>query len=164
MKYAIGEYLPDVTLYYLEETGPKEIQLSSLTARKKIILTGMPGAFTDTCTKSHLPSLIRNMPYFSKRGVSDVLCIIVNDVFVAKEWGDHTGAHKAGIKILCDCESLFTKKLELSFTAPKIGLIDRLSRVAMIVQDGKIENLLFEENKGVCEFTSGDSLVSLLDS
>ena len=162
MKEKIGSRIPEGTFYYLDKTGPKEIKLSSLTSNKKIILTGMPGAFSDTCTKSHLPSLIKNMPNYKNKGISEVLCIIVNDVFVAKEWAEQTGANDAGIKVLCDPESIFTKKLGLEFTAPKIGLINRLTRIAMILNNGEIQKVLFEEKRGVCNFTSGNSLLSLL--
>ena len=88
MNLSINDKLPNTALSQMTTDGPVEVNLLSLTQNKNVILIGMPGAFTQTCTNDHLPSLIRNSDNLFKNGIDEIICIIVNDVHVAKAWGD----------------------------------------------------------------------------
>ena len=85
----------------------------------------------------------------------------MNDVHVAKAWGEATGATKGGIKILTDAESKFAKSTELNFSAPPVGFFNRLQRVAMILENNVIRHIQLEEKRSSCEMTSGETLLSL---
>ncbi len=164
MKISIGQELPDASLSQMTADGPKTINLIDLTKDKKVVLIGMPGAFTQTCNNQHLPSLIKNSSALYKKGVDEIICVIVNDVHVAKAWSEITGANKAGIKILSDLESKFAISTGLSFSAPKVGFFNRLQRVLIILDGNVIKHIQLEEHRGKCELTSGDSILSLFEN
>lgn len=162
MPISVGDMLPDATLMVLGANGPETVELSSLTKGRKIVLSGLPGAYTGPCTTAHIPSYIRTIEDLKAKGVDDVVCVIVNDPFVAAAWGESTGATEAGIRILCDPEGTLITGMELDFTAPPIGLIGRSQRFAMIIEDGKVTHLDVEPDGGVCNVSSGETLLTLL--
>ena len=163
MKISIDQELPSVILSQMTKDGPKTIELSELTTGKKVILIGMPGAFTKTCTNHHLPSLIRNSPAIFNKGIDEILCIVVNDIHVAKAWGEITGANEAGIKILCDLESKFSNSVGLSFSAPEVGFFERLQRVSIMLDKNVIKYIQLEDTRGACKLTSGETILKQID-
>ena len=162
MKITKNKELPKSILAQMTDIGPVEINLFDLTKNKKVILVGMPGAFTQTCTNDHLPSLIRTAVNLFKNGIDEIICIVVNDIHVAKAWGEVTGATKAGIKILSDVESKFAKTAGLNFSAPPVGFFDRLQRVAIVAENNIIRHIQLEEQRSSCELTSGENLLSTI--
>jgi peroxiredoxin len=162
MKLFVNQELPHATFYEMTPNGPEAVSLIDLSKNKRIILLGMPGAFTKTCTTEHLPSLIKNSKLFFDKGIDEIICIVVNDVHVAKAWGDITGATKSGIRILTDPESKFTKSIGLEFSVPIVGFFDRLQRIAIIADNNNITHVQLEEEKSSCDLTSGDTLLSLI--
>jgi cytochrome c peroxidase len=94
--------------------------------------------------------------------VDEIICVSVNDPFVMKAWGEATGATEAGITMLGDAESAFTKAIGMDFDAPPAGLIARSKRYAMLVEDGKVITLHVEESPGVCEVSGGEALLAEL--
>ena len=159
----IGDKFPKGTLSFYDSGTLKTIKTDVLFKNKRIVLFGMPGAFTQTCTNHHLPSLIRNSTTLFDKGIDKIICIVVNDIHVAKAWGEMTGAAKAGIKIVCDLESKFAIATGLSFSAPPVGFFHRLQRALILVDDTVIKHIQFEENRSECNLTSGEALVSLVD-
>ena len=97
MSIEIDQKLPDSTLYKIGGNGPETIKLSSLYTNRKLAIFAMPGAFTPTCSRAHLPSIIETADKFSSKGIDEILCISVNDPHVVSAWGDITGATAAGI-------------------------------------------------------------------
>lgn len=162
MSIAIGEKLPDATLRAMTPDGPTEHNTAELCAGKKVVLFGLPGAFTGVCTSAHLPSFMRSADGFAAKGVDFIACISVNDVFVMQAWAESTGADKSPIQMLCDTDASFTKALGLEFTAPPVGLIDRSKRYAMVVEDGVVTNIQVEESPGECTISAGESLLETL--
>ena len=122
----------------------------------------MPGAFTKTCTSQHLPSVIRNSSAVFDNGADEIICIVVNDIHVAKAWDEVSGAKKAGIKIFCDLESEFAKATGLSFSAPAVGFFNRLQRVLILSDNNVIKHIQLEEDRSHCDLTSGETIVSLV--
>jgi cytochrome c peroxidase len=161
MKLKINQELPESTLAQMTDDGPVEVKLLDLTREKNIILVAMPGAFTRTCTHDHLPSLIRTADSLFKNGIDEIICIVVNDVHVAKAWGEATGATKAGIKIFTDAESKFAKATGLNFSVPIVGFFDRLQRVALVAENNVIKHIQLEQNRSRCDLTSGETLLSI---
>ena len=162
MTLSTGDKLPDATLLTLGENGPEEVALSARTAGRKVVIFAVPGAYTPTCSAAHVPSFVRTKGQFDAKGVDEIICVSVNDPFVMKAWGEATGASEAGITMLGDAQSAFTKAIGMDFDAPPAGLIGRSKRYAMAVEDGKVSVLHVEENPGACEATAGESLLAAI--
>jgi peroxiredoxin len=162
MKISIGNKIPDARLIMSGSNGSEQVFLSNFTKDKKTILIGMPGAFTPTCSNDHLPGLIRNVNNFLEMGINEILCLVSNDIHVINEWGRQTGAFNAGIKILGDPNSEFIKKSGLEFSAPDVGLLNRMQRVFLYIDNQIIKHIQLEEKRGSCNLTSGDNIFSIL--
>lgn len=162
MTIAPGDTLPEATLVKMGADGPEPVSLADHAKGKKVVVFAVPGAFTPTCHAAHVPSFIRTKDQFMSKGVDEIICVSVNDPFVMKAWGEATGATEAGITMLGDAESAFTKAIGMEFDAPPAGLIARSKRYAMIVDDGKVTSLHVEESPGVCEVSGGEALLKEL--
>ncbi|WP_415404692.1 peroxiredoxin [Tateyamaria sp. SN3-11] len=160
MAISQGDTLPDATLSYLGDEGPATVKLSDKTNGRKVVIFALPGAYTGTCSTAHVPSFIRTKDQFAEKGVDEIICVSVNDPFVMGAWGEATGATAAGITMLGDPEAAFTKAMGRAFSAPPAGLIDRSTRYAMVVEDGKVTLLQEEENPGVCDVSGGEGLLA----
>lgn len=159
MTIAQGDTLPDATLLMMGSDGPAEVALSDKTKGKKVVIFGLPGAYTGTCTTAHVPSFIRTKDQFADKGVDEIICISVNDPFVMGAWGDSTGATEAGIAMMGDAGGAFTKAIGMDFTAPPVGLFGRSKRYAMVVDDGVVTALGEEANPGECDISAGEALL-----
>lgn len=142
--------------------GPEGVDLGAKLAGRKVVIFGLPGAYTGTCTSAHVPSFMRTKDDFTAKGVDEIICVSVNDPFVMGAWGESTGASAAGISMLGDPAAEFTKAIGMEFSAPPAGLIDRSSRYAMYVEDGTVKVLHKEEGPGVCEVSAGESLLAAI--
>lgn len=142
--------------------GPESIELSSITAGRSVVLFGLPGPFTGTCTDAHVPSFMRTRGSLGEAGVDDVICFAVTDPFVMKAWSEATGAEEAGVRMLADSDGAFTKAIGLDFDAPPVGFYGRTVRHAMHVQDGVVKILNLEETHGVCEATAGETMLAMI--
>jgi len=162
MTISVGETLPDATLIRMGDGGPEQLSLRARVAGRKVVIFGLPGAYTGTCTTAHVPSFIRTMAGFAAKGVDEVICVSVNDPFVMKAWGDSTGASTAGIAMLGDAEGQFTRAIGMEFTAPAVGLIGRSKRFALYAEDGVVKVLHLEDNPGVCDISGGETLLAAL--
>ena len=131
MAIAVGDKLPGTSLMQMGENGPEAVDLGAKLAGRKVVIFGLPGAYTGTCTTSHVPSFIRTAGDFAAKGVDEIICLSVNDPFVMGAWGEATGASAAGISMLGDPLSEFTKAIGMEFSAPPAGLIDRSKRFAV---------------------------------
>ena len=162
MTISVGDKLPAASLGRLGADGPEQVDLNALIAGKKAVIFAVPGAYTPTCSSAHMPSFVKNSNALRTKGVDEIICISVNDVFVMSSWGDATGATDAGIHSLADGDSAFTKAIGMAFSVEPVGLIDRSKRYAMIVEDGIVTTLNAEENSGVCDVSGGKTILDLL--
>ncbi|WP_439522538.1 peroxiredoxin [Marivita sp.] len=162
MTIAPGDTLPAATLVKMGAEGPEPVDLAAHAKGKTLVVFAVPGAFTPTCHSAHVPSFIRTKDQFMAKGVDEIVCVSVNDPFVMKAWGDSTGAAEAGITMLGDAESAFTRAVGMEFTAPPAGLISRSRRYAMLVEDGVVTRLHVEESPGTCEISGGEALLAEL--
>ena len=157
MKYSVGDDFPDVIFNWMDDNFEvKKARSIELFDNKKIILIGMPGAFSPTCSMMHLPSFIKSVEEFKSLGIDEIFCVLVNDVYVAKVWGETTGATKAGIKIITDPLSILAETLDFEFTVKGTGLLRRLQRFTAVIKNKKIDKLYFEKERGVCDRTSAN--------
>ncbi len=158
MTISTGDRLPAASLLRLGPNGPEAVDLSTLTAGKRVVIFAVPGAFTPTCTKSHMPSFIETADQFAAKGV-DLICVSVNDPFVTDAWAKATGADTAGIAVLSDADGAFTKAIGMDFTAPPAGLYGRSKRYALLAEDGTVTALHLEDNPGACSVSGGASML-----
>lgn len=155
-----GDTLPDAKLLAMGANGPEEVALADKLKGRKVVIFGLPGAYTGTCSTAHVPSFMRTREGFADKGVDEVICLAVNDPFVMKAWGDDTGGAGAGITFLADPASEFTSAIGMDFSAPPVGFIDRSKRYAMLVEDGAVSILNAEDSPGECEISAGETLLA----
>lgn len=160
MTISQGDQLPDATLVHMGAEGPAPVSMAEKTNNRKVVIFAVPGAFTPTCHSAHVPSFVRTKVQFDAKGVEEIICVSVNDPFVMQAWGEATGATAAGITMLGDADSSFTKALGMDFSAPPAGLTDRSKRYAMLVENGKVTLLQEEESPGTCEVSAGEALLA----
>lgn len=164
MTIKTGDRLPKASLARLGAKGPEAIDTEALTKGRKVVIFAVPGAFTPTCSSAHVPSFIRSKDAILAKGVDEIVCVSVNDVFVMQAWGEATGANKAGITMLADGSGDFTAALGLSFDGPPAGLFRRSKRYSMLVEDGVITHINLEESPGVCDLSGGETMVEILSA
>lgn len=162
MSVKVGDRLPEADLLVMGANGPEKVALGPKLKGRKVVVFGLPGAFTGTCSTAHMPSFVRNAEAIAAKGVDEVICIVVNDPFVLADWAKVTGAEAARIALLGDSDCSFTKAIGMDFSAPQIGLIDRAVRYSMLVEDGVVKVLNTENSPGVCELTAGENILGQL--
>ena len=167
MAIKVGDKLPEGTLTEFVETerpgctvGPNAFQVSDLTKGKKIVIFGLPGAFTPTCSAKHVPSYLAVYDKLKAKGVDTIACMSVNDAFVMGAWArdQHTGDK---IHMLADGSAAYTKApgLELDLVARGMGV--RCQRFSMLVDDGVVKTLNIEA-PGKFEVSGGDTMLAQL--
>lgn len=155
-----GDTLPEGKLVKLGENGPETVDVAELSQGRAAIFA-VPGAYTPTCNNSHMPSFVKNADKFREQGVSRVVCVTVNDPFVAGAWSQSTGAGDAGIEVLADADGSWTKALGMNIEGD--GWVNgRSKRYAMLVENGTVTELQVEESPGACTITSGETLLDLV--
>jgi peroxiredoxin len=149
MAIKVGDTLPlDLKLKEMGEAGPKDVALGDLLKGKRVIVFAVPGAFTPTCSMKHLPGFVAGAQSLKAKGVDDVACVSVNDAFVMDAWGKAQGA--AGkVRMLADGNGEFTRAIGLELDASGFGMGKRSQRYAMVVKDGKVEQLHVEPGGGL---------------
>ncbi|WP_372886047.1 peroxiredoxin [Shimia sp.] len=162
MTISVGQKLPEGHFMRLGAEGPEALPVADLCRGRKLALFGLPGAFTATCSSAHLPSFIRVADALRAKGVDEVVCMAVNDPWVMDAWDRSTGAGAAGITMLTDPDGSLSRAMGLSFSAPQVGFIERTRRFAAIVEDGTVTWLQEEQQRGVCNFTAGETLLAAL--
>jgi glutaredoxin/glutathione-dependent peroxiredoxin len=162
MTISVGAKLPEATMLKMGDAWPEGVALGSKLAGRKVVLFGLPGAYTGACTTAHVPSFMRTAAALKAKGVDEIICVAVNDPFVMKAWGDSTGAAAAGITMLGDSDGSFTKAIGMDFTAPAIGLIGRSSRYALYAVDGVVKVLNLELDGGICDISSGETMLAAI--
>lgn len=126
----------------------------------KIVIFAVPGAFTPTCHKQHLPSYVARAKAFKEKGVDQLICLSVNDPFVMQAWGEASGVK--GVMLLSDGNGELTKALGLTLDGTGFGLGLRSLRYVMVLKDGVVEKLEVEENPGECKTSHADHVLASL--
>jgi peroxiredoxin len=150
MTIKVGDRLPDGQLQEFIEVeragcslGPNTFQVADLVKGKKIVIFGLPGAYTPTCSAKHVPSYIRHYDALKSKGIDEIWCLAVNDAFVMGAWGREQQA-TGKVRMMADGSAQYTKKLglELDLTARGMGM--RCQRFSMLVDDGVVKKLNVE--------------------
>jgi len=163
MTISTGDQLPQATLLRIGDNGrPEAVALDDLTKGRKVIVFGLPGAFTPTCSSAHLPSFIRTRAQFTDKGVDEIICVSVNDPFVMAAWAQASGADEGGVTLLADPASEFTTAIGMNFDFPPSGFHGRSIRYALLVEDGGVKIVQTEESPTACEATAGEGLLAVM--
>lgn len=160
MTISTGDHLPQAQLTIMGESGPTPVDAAELTDSGTTVLFAVPGAFTPTCSAKHLPGFIEQAEALKKAGVDRVICMAVNDIFVLDAWAR---AANAGDTVLmaADGNGDFTQALGLEMDGRAFGMGMRSQRFAMIIREGKVEELLVEA-PGEFRVSSADHVLSRL--
>ncbi|XP_057378632.1 peroxiredoxin-5, mitochondrial-like [Daphnia carinata] len=159
MAVKCGDKLPNV--YVHENTPDSKVNISQLAAGKKVVILGVPGAFTPCCSKTHVPSFISDYDKYKSKGVDEIICIAVNDPYVMDAWGKDLNA-EGKVRMLADTNGAFTKAmgLEKDFT-DSLGTI-RCKRFSLYAEDGEIKKLCVEPDGNSVTCSKSENLLSQL--
>ncbi|MBS0241304.1 MAG: peroxiredoxin [Proteobacteria bacterium] len=163
MAIKVGDKLPEATFMIMGADGaPKPATTAEVFGGKKVALFAVPGAFTPTCHKTHMPGFVARMDELKTKGFDAVACTSVNDVFVMTEWAKATGA-TGKVTMLADGAADFAKKIGLDMDLSARGLGVRSKRYAMAVDNGVVKVLNIEEQPGQVSSSSAETLCSMVD-
>ncbi len=150
MTISVGEKLPDATFKIMTADGAKQLATGEIFAGKKVVLIGLPGAFTPTCSTNHVPGFLENHDAILARGVDAIAVVAVNDHHVMAAWARFSGG-EGKLLYLADGNSDFTRALGMEADMSGGGMGFRCRRFSMIVDDGTVTALNVETKPGVNE-------------
>ena len=161
MKIKINDQIPDTEIYQLVNGEPQKNKLSEILGEDKIILFGLPGAFTSTCSKLHLPGFIANAGKIQEKGIKNIFCLSVNDPYVMNAWGE---ANKAGtkIKMLSDPYLIFTSAIGAEVDRNSKGMGIRSNRYAIVVENLQVLNIQVEKETKECRLSSANAIFEVI--
>lgn len=161
MAIEVGDRLPNTTFRRLGPNGPETVMTEDVFAGKKAVLFAVPGAYTPTCHRNHLPGYLNNLDALHAKGVEVVALTAVNDPFVLSAWSESTGA-TGKIEFLADGNGDFAKAIGLDFDASGGGLGLRSKRYAMVLDDMTVTYLAVEDSPGKAELSTAEATLAAL--
>ena len=157
MTIAVGQKVPSVKIKQKTQEGVKDVSTDEYFAGKKVVVFGLPGAFTPTCSAKHLPGFIEKHPDLKGKGIDKVACVSVNDAFVMEAWGRAQGA-EGKVDMLADGNGDLTRALGLEMDATGYGMGKRSKRYAMVVDNGVVKAISVEQ-PGQFEVSSAEAVL-----
>jgi len=155
-----GEKIPSLILHHKTADGVEEISTEEIFNGKKVVLFALPGAFTPTCSASHLPGYVVKSDEIFAKGVDRIVCLSVNDAFVMGAWGEQQNVEDR-VMMIADGSGYFTQAVGLELDRRQGGMGMRSQRYAMIVNDGVVE-LLNIEAPAKLEVSDADTILASL--
>ena len=160
MAIKVGDRVPNGSFTVMTTEGPKPKTTDELFKGKKVVLFAVPGAFTPTCHKNHLPGFVKNADAIKAKGVDTIAVTAVNDGFVMDAWKKASGADS--IEFLADGNGDFAKAIDMTLDASGNGLGIRSKRYSMLVDDGVVKSINLEEAPGKADVSGADALLKQL--
>ena len=160
MTIKVGDKIPSVTLRYVTPDGVKAVTTDEFFGGKKVVLFGLPGAYTRTCSERHLPSYVTHAAELKAVGVDTIACLAANDHFVMSAWGKERGAGDK-VVMLGDGSSEFTRAIGLELDRTKEGMGMRSQRYSMLVENGVVKALNVEQ-PGQFDVSSAEAMLKAL--
>lgn len=154
MTIKVGDKLPKATFTVMTGEGPKPRTTDEIFSGRKVVLFGLPGAFTPTCHRNHLPGYAAHQADFKAKGVEEIAVVSVNDVFVMDAWEKATGS-TGKVSFLADGSAAFAKACGLVLDLTERGMGVRSQRYSMLVDDGVVKKLNLEDAPAGAELSSG---------
>jgi peroxiredoxin len=160
MTIQVGDRLPQATFRVMTADGPAAKTTDDIFKGRKVVLVAVPGAFTPTCHRNHLPGYVAKADEILQKGVDAIAVTSVNDVFVMDAWAKASGAGK--VEFLADGNADFAKATGLSMDRSGFGLGIRSQRYSMLVEDGVVRSLHVEENSSQAEISGAETMLKEL--
>ena len=161
MKLKIKDQIPDIEIFHLLDGEPQTIKIRDILGKGKVVLFGLPGAFTSTCSKLHLPGYVANADKIKSKGIEKIFCLSVNDPFVMNAWGEANNT--AGkITMLSDPYLLFTKAIGAEVDRNSKGMGIRSNRYAMVIENLEVIDIQVEKETKQCGLSSAEGVLDLL--
>jgi len=159
-----GQTVPDVTFRIRRNGEWATVTTEELFGGKSVIVFSLPGAFTPTCSSTHLPRYNELAPVFRERGIDSIICVAVNDPFVMEEWGKDQEAEN--VLLLPDGNGAFTEAMGLLVDKSDLNFGKRSWRYSMLVRDKVIEKMFLEPQKAgdPFEVSDADTMLHYLDA
>jgi peroxiredoxin len=157
MAIKVGDQVPNGAFTVMTAEGPKPKTTDELFKGKKVVLFAVPGAFTPTCHKNHLPGFVKNLSAIKAKGVDTVAVTGVNDVFVMDAWKKASGGD--GIEFLADGSAAWAKAVGITADLTERGLGVRSGRYSMLVDNGVVKSLNVEDAPGKADVSGADNLL-----
>jgi peroxiredoxin len=162
MTISVGDSLPDATLRRIGENGPEKVSMAEKLKGRKVVIFGLPGAFTSTCTSAHVPSFIRTKDDFDAKGVDEIICVVgqrsFRDGLLGGKHGRNGGrdhaARRSGVE--------FTKAIGMNFSAEACRVLRPLDALRALFRGRVVRILNTGDQPGVCEVTAGETLLAAL--
>ena len=160
MTIQIGDTLPEGSFNIMLDDKPSEIDTGDLFGNKNILLFAVPGAFTPGCSLNHLPGFISNRSELYSKGIDQIVCLAVNDIFVMSAWAKSQNISDE-IMMISDGNCDYTKKIGLEIDSTAFGMGIRSRRYALVANDSKITQLFIDE-PGKIELSTAEYVLSNL--
>lgn len=161
MTISVGDKLPEANMMTMTSEGPSPITTADIFAGRKVVLFALPGAYTPTCHKAHLPGFVTNAAAIKAKGVDTIACISVNDVFVMSAWGELLSPD-GKIMMLADGNGEFAKATGTDVDASAFGMGLRSQRYSMVVDDGVVVALNIGDKSGESEVAGAEAILASL--
>ena len=161
MKLKENDTIPKSKVFIMEDGNPVQKNIHEFFNHKKVILFGLPGAYTSVCSAKHLPGYVDNYEKYKSKGIDHIVCISVNDPFVMDAWGN---SQAVGDKIIMMADPFleFTKSIGADVDKSARGLGIRSNRYTMLIDDLKVVKLQEEEDAGACEISAAQNFLNLV--
>ena len=161
MKLKENETIPNSEFFIMEDGNPIKKNTFEFFKDKKVVLFGLPGAYTSVCSAKHLPGYVDNYENYKAKGIDYIVCISVNDPFVMAAWGK---SHNVGDKIIMMADPFlnFTKSIGADIDKSARGLGIRSNRYAMLIENLKLVKLQEEDDASVCEISAAQNFLNLV--
>lgn len=163
MTIEVGQELPPATFRVMTPDGPAAKTTDDIFKGRKVVLVAVPGAFTPTCDRNHLPGYVAHYDEIRAKGIDAIAVTAVNDVFVLKAWAKSTGA-EGKIEMLADGNAEFARALGLAFDGSGFGLGTRSQRYSMVVENGVVKSLNVEDTPSKADVSGAENLLKQLSA
>ena len=161
MKLKENDKIPNSEIFLLEDGEPQKKNIEEILKNKKVIIFGLPGAYTSVCSAKHLPGYVNMYQKYKDKGIDHIICVSVNDPFVMNAWGE---VNNIGDKIIMMGDPFlnFTKAIGAEIDKSGRGLGIRSNRYTMFVDDMKVIKLQEEKDAGSCEISAAENFLELI--
>jgi len=156
-----GDKLPNGTLFEMSADGPKPVSVEDLVKGRRVVIFGLPGAFTPTCSAKHLPGYVSLADRLKAKNIDEIVCLSVNDAFVMGAWGKEQGV-EGKVRMLADGSAAFSRAMGLELDLTERGMGIRCQRFSMLVDDGVVKSLNLEA-PGKFEVSDAETMLGQID-
>ena len=161
MKIKENDQIPNSEVFVLEEGEPIKKNIENILRNKKVVIFGLPGAYTFICSSKHLPGYVNMYEKYKNKGIDQIICISVNDPFVMNAWGKENNVGKR-ILMMGDPFLNFTKAIGADVDKSARGLGIRSNRYTMLIDDLKVVKIQEEKDTGSCEISAAENFLKLV--